>query len=95
MTDKEFNKKYEHLLESYKNNGKVLQCNGLSFNDPDVIEFLDEIFETVCSKMKGFKFYQISIIFGKCRFYSNVQGYQFEVMIEQKIDELLKEKLTE
>jgi len=95
MTDIEFNKKYEYLLESYESNGKKIFYGGLCFNDPTVIEFLDGLFENVCSKIQGFKFSQIKIKFGKCRFYSNIQGYEFEVMVEQKIDELLREKLIE
>lgn len=96
MTKAEFNKKYEHLIDYNEIvDGTRIYFDGLCFDNKDVIEFLDEIFENVCSKIHGFKFKQIKIKFGKCCFYSNIEGYQFELMVEQRIDEILKEKLTE
>lgn len=95
MTNIEFNNKYKYLLESYENNGEVMFHDGLCFNNPEVVEFLDEIFGNVCSKMDGFKYSQIKVKFGKCRFYSNVQGFEFSMMIEQKINELLNKKWAE
>lgn len=95
MTSTEFNEKYKYLLQSYESNGKTIYYSGLCFDDPNVTEFLDGLFQNVCSKILGFKFSQIKVKFGKCRFYSNIQGFEFEIMVEQKIDELLREKLVE
>lgn len=96
MTNTDFNEKYKHLLDYVEqHDGSKLYHSGLCFTDPDVMEFLDEIFTNVCSKIEGFKFRQIKVKFGKCCFYSSVEGFQFEMMVEQKIDELLSKKLIE
>ena len=64
MNIKEFNCKYSEYLE--KNH------YGLDFYDEQVIEFLNNIFDNELTKINNFKFYQIKLKFGRCRFYTNL-----------------------
>lgn len=61
MTIDEFNEKYKDYLEE----GHY----GLAINDAVVIAFLYNTFPYLIKHIKGFKFTQIKLKFGKCRFY--------------------------
>lgn len=63
MTVNEFNEKYKDYLEE----GHY----GLDLNNPNIIKYLDEIFEGLI-KIPGFKYTQIKEKFGSSRFYTNL-----------------------
>lgn len=63
MTVNEFNEKYKDYLEE----GHY----GLDLNNPNIIKYLDEIFEGLI-KIPGFKYTQIKEKFGLSRFYTNL-----------------------
>lgn len=63
MTTNEFNDKYKDYLEE----GHY----GLDISVPEVIEYLDAIFQTLI-KIPGFKYTQIKLKFNMVRFYSNI-----------------------
>jgi hypothetical protein len=82
MTQKEFNEKYKNFLRE--------GFYGLGFDDPDVILFLDNIFQTL-TLIPGFQYIKIKLKFGMARFYSNIQS-DLNYLIEEKINEILKIK---
>lgn len=63
MTCDEFNTKYNKYLE----NG----FDGLTINDPEVINYLDYEFEKELKINQNFNFFQIKIKFGDSRVYTN------------------------
>jgi len=60
MTADEFNEKYKDYL--------VKGHYGLDIQDLGVVKYLDKQFEKF-TKIKGFRYYQIKLKFGSCRFY--------------------------
>lgn len=84
MTTQEFNEKYSDYLEE--------GFYGLAINHTTVVEFLDAIFDSVLTKIPGFKYHQIKTKFGYSRFYTNIESRDFSNMVEQKINEYLKEE---
>lgn len=85
-TSSEFNFKYRDYLE----NGHY----GLSIDNSKVITYLDNIFQDLI-RIPDFKFTQIKLKFGDCRFYSNLKSTSLQNQIEDHITELCKEKIKE
>lgn len=83
MTAQDFNEKYKEYLEE--------GFYGLIISVTSVVEFLDIIFDEVLTKIPGFKYQQIKTKFGEARLYTSIKSYDFTVMVEQKINKLLKE----
>lgn len=81
MTIDEFNDKYDEYLEP----GHY----GLAIGKPEVIEFLDKIFEEFI-KIPEFQYSQIKLKYGYARFYCTLNG-AVENMVEYKINQLVKE----
>jgi len=79
MTAKEFNQKYSAYLED--------KHYGLNIHIPEVIEYLDKIFEGLV-KIEGFKYYQIKEKYDSTRFYTNLPEIipQMSRTIEQSIE---------
>ena len=91
MTASEFNKKYENFLEK----GHY----GLDLEIPNIIKFLDEIFEQTLTRIPGFKYQQIKIKWDCVCFYTNA-GIVINRLIEAKLNDLKfdydeKEKLEQ
>lgn len=91
MTQLEFNKKYKDYLEE----GHY----GLDFEIPNIINFLDEIFEQTLTRIPGFKYQQIKIKWDCVCFYTNA-GFTINRLIEAKLNDLKfdydeKEKLEQ
>lgn len=80
MTGQEFDEKYKNYVEE----GHY----GLAIGDSEVIKFLDDIFQDLI-KIPGFKFSQIKLKFGMCRFYSNL-SHAMDYMIEDRINIIIK-----
>jgi hypothetical protein len=83
MTTQEFNNKYKDYL--------VPKYYGLTIQDDSVIAFLDNIFIDL-TKLPSFKYYQIKMKFGQCRFYSEGITRTLEYLIEQEINKLTTKK---
>jgi hypothetical protein len=83
MTTQEFNNKYKDYL--------VPKYYGLNIQDASVIMFLNDIF-TDLIRIPGFKYYQIKMKFGQCRFYSEGITRTLEYLIEQEINKLTTKK---
>ena len=79
MTTIEFNTKYKDFLEE----GHY----GLDIMDKEVISYLDDIFKDL-TQIPGFKFKQIKLKFGYCKFYSTL-CLQLELSIEKQIEFIL------
>jgi len=80
----EFNEKYKDYLKD--------RFYGLAISDPDVIHFLDDIFDNVLTKLPDFKYLQIKLKFGASRCYIEGSGSQImSRLIESEINEILKE----
>ena len=84
MTEQEFDEKYKDYIEEGH------YC--LAIGDSEVIKFLDDIFQDLI-KIPGFKFSQIKLKFGMCRFYSNLES-SLGHLIEERINIIVK-KLEE
>jgi hypothetical protein len=85
-TAKEFNKKYkEYLKEGYY---------GLHIDTPKVVDFLDRVFMEL-TLIPEFKYYQIKLKFGKSRFYSSLKVGALSYVIEQEIDKIIIETLSD
>jgi hypothetical protein len=76
----EFNQKYEKQKEK--------GFYGLDIDIPEVIEFLDELFENVFLWVPGFEYAQIKLKFGRARFYSSLP-YKVNHMVEQEINRIV------
>lgn len=81
MTAKEFNKKYKDFLEE----GHY----GLAIDIPEIVEFLDSIFEDLI-RIPGFKYFQIKVKFGYARFYAEGISFDITHTVEARLNELLK-----
>ncbi len=81
MTYQDFNEKYKDYLEE--------GYYGLSFDIPDVTEYLDLVFQGLILK-EGFKYHQIKLKFNNARFYANSPDI-LNSEIEQNINKLVKE----
>lgn len=83
MTTEDFNKKYSDYLET----GHY----GLAINNEDVIKYLDYIFENKLIHIPNFKYSQIKLKFGTCRFYCKGVQVPHELInqIENDIDTIL------
>ena len=81
MKTAEFNKKYEQYL--------VPGFYGLAIEVPEVVEYLDTIFELSLTKLTDFKYYQIKTKFGFPRCYFGMQFSNYEFKIEHEINEIL------
>jgi hypothetical protein len=78
-TSKEFNEKWgEYLKEGYY---------GLSIDNPEVIEYLDEEFTKEILTNPSFEYIQIKMKFGTCRVYSNTTK---STIWEEKINDLVE-----
>lgn len=91
MTPSEFNEKYKKYLDK----GHY----GLDINIPNIIHYLDEIFEQTLTKLPNFKYQQIKIKWDCVCFYSNA-GFAISRLIENKLNDLkfdyeAKEKLEQ
>lgn len=84
MTSKEFNEKYKEFLE------EGFEDQGLSFDSPNCTLFLDDIFKEL-TMIPGFKYSQIKLKFGDCRFYTTLRS-ALESLIEQKINKILRDE---
>lgn len=85
----EFNKKWEYYIEE--------GYDGLEFDDPDVIAYLDSYFRDVkfgTEKVNGkyFSLQQIKLKFGKTRFYADGITDEEAAEIEQEINRILESK---
>jgi hypothetical protein len=79
MTTEDFNKKYSDYLET----GHY----GLAINNEEVINYLDRVFEEKLIHIPGFKYSQIKVKFGYCRFYC--KGIQIpDELIERIVDDI-------
>ena len=79
-TKAEFNEKYKaYLSEGYY---------GLAIDLEPVVIILDDIFKSL-TKIPEFKFQQIKVKFGKCRFYTNLDSRMLESSVESKINRIL------
>jgi hypothetical protein len=81
-TVKEFNEKYKEFLAegSY----------GLDIDDEYVVHYLDDKFQDLIL-VPNFKYSQIKLKFGKCRFYTDVSTmksmYELRLIVEKHIDD--------
>lgn len=80
MTSKEFNLKHKHLIQE--------RFKGLEFENKQIAEFLDTLFESIVLVYPEFKVSQIKVKWGSCRFYSNLP-MQINFEIEEHINKLL------
>ena len=79
----EFNEKYKDYLDE----GHY----GLAISTPEIITYLDDVFEHVLTKIPRFKYQQIKTKFNTTRFYSNSKSRYLQGMIEQRMDDIFKE----
>ena len=79
MTSSEFNKKWAEFLEK----GHY----GLALDKPEVVEYLDEEFESL-SKLPDFKFSQIKSKFNSFRFYADGVSAEKCNEIEKRLAEI-------
>lgn len=84
MTQGEFNNKYIDYLDD-GHYGMDLGRDA----DPDMIKFLDEVFENILVHVPGFKFQQIKTKFGYARFYTNLRPIEFGIAIENRMNYFL------
>ena len=84
-----FNEKYhDYIVDNH---------SGLCFYNESVHDYLEKTFDEKLIHIKGFKFYQIKMKFGRCRFYTNLfeilgeNGNQIETNIENKINNIIYE----
>lgn len=80
MTVREFNEKYNEYLEE--------RFYGLSINSPDVIKYLDNLFETELIKIPDFKYYQIKLKWGNACVYTTLP-YDKNAEIQEEINNIL------
>lgn len=85
MTVEEFNSKYINYLEE--------SFYGLAISTPEVVEYLDKLFE-VLTKIPGFKYFQIKMKWGQATVYLNDSNRILQPMISKEINEIHK-KLEE
>lgn len=81
MTNNDFNVKYNKYLEE----GHY----GLDINIIEVIDFLDNIFQDFI-KIPGFKYTQIKLKFGYCRFYTTL-NIELTFAIEYWVNQIIKD----
>lgn len=81
MKVQEFNEKYAEYLEP--------RFYGLSINSPEVIKYLDELFENELIKIKDFKYYQIKLKWGNSCVYTTLP-YDRNAEIQDEIDKILE-----
>lgn len=84
MTASEFNKKYnKYIPEGWY---------GLSFDIPNVTEYLDKVMEDLIT-IPGFELHQIKLKFNMARFYfeTNWKDKGLEAAIENKIESKINE----
>lgn len=79
MTEQEFNTKYADYIEE----GFL----GLEVDIEPITQWLDGIM-SVLIKIPEFKLKQIKLKFGMFRFYSNLHNLYFELMIENKLNDI-------
>jgi len=79
-----FNEKYKEYLEE----GHY----GLAISNPDVVVFLEDMFDRVLTKVPDFKYSQIKLKFGKCRIYTNLNSPTLEHIMEMHINNLINKK---
>jgi hypothetical protein len=84
-TAEEFNKKYEIYIEK--------GFEGLEFSNEKVLEFLENLFESVFIHIPRFRFSQIKLKFGYCRFYSDSLPIFITTKVEEHINLLIKSKV--
>jgi hypothetical protein len=82
-TSDQFNEKYKDYLEQ----GHY----GLDIDQEEIIEFLDKIFGDL-TKIPGFTYAQIKLVFGYSRFYADGISSTMCFMIENRINQLLKDE---
>jgi hypothetical protein len=79
MTTNEFNEKWKDYLEP--------KFYGLRIQNPEVVDFLDQVFMDI-TKIPNFKYTQIKMKFGQCRFYSSLRR-ALTFLIEQEINKIV------
>ena len=90
MNSEQFNEKYKQYIPS--------GWYGLSFDIPEVTEYLDNIMQDLIT-IPGFKLFQIKLKFGMARFYFETSWISAHLeaalvfRIEDNINQLVKEKL--
>ena len=83
MDSTKFNEKYKNYLAD--------RHYGLAISNPEVISYLDELFETRLTKIIGFEYFQIKMKYGYSRCYLNLKDERkTEIEIEKKINEILR-----
>lgn len=82
LNREEFNNKYKAWAE------EGFEDQLLMIDDDEIIDFLDRVFEDF-TRIPDFRFSQIKVKFGTCRFYSNL-GATLSLYVEKVINGYLK-----
>lgn len=86
MTATEFNRKYVQYLEE----GHY----GLDIDVPDVVKFLDELFEDYLTKIDGFTYSQIKMKYSYSIFYFSISADSAEYHTNQAIQFLVENTIN-